>query len=236
MTTRAILVSLLLTFAAGAVAAAPLVEGDVQAGKKKSAVCAACHGVDGNSASPQFPKLAGQHAQYIYNQLKLFKSGQRENAIMSAQAAALSEQDMKDLAVYYAAQQIKPGVVPNVSLAQLGAKIYHGGLPEFDVPACSGCHGPAGLGNPAAGYPRISGQYADYIAKQLLVYRNGQRSGYPAAEIMEGVTRGLSNQQIEALAAYVTGLVPAEPGQENTAGALLQNVEPKPADEAPTEG
>lgn len=228
MTKRAIFVSLLLMFAASAVVAAPLVDGKVKAGKKKSAVCAACHGATGNSASAQFPKLADQSAQYIYDQLKLFKSGARNDAIMSAQAAALGEQDMKDLAVYFAAQEIKPGVVQNLKLAQQGAKIYHGGAPEFDVPACSGCHGPAGLGNPAAAYPRISGQHAEYIFKELEAYRNGERSGYPKAEIMESVTRGLSQEQMKALAAYVSALMPAKPGQQNTDGALLQKAK-KPA-------
>lgn len=223
MTKCAILASLWLALTAGAVMAAPLIDGSVEAGKKKSAVCAACHGVDGNSTSAQFPKLAGQHATYIYRQLKLYKSGQRSGTIMQAQAAALSQQDMKDLAVYFAAQEIKPGFVPNIDLAQLGAKIYHGGLPEFDVPACSGCHGPAGLGNPAAVYPRISGQHAEYIAQELKAYRTGKRSGYPQAEIMAGVTRGLSNHQIKALAAYITGLMPAQPTQANTSGALLQD-------------
>lgn len=231
MTKRAILVSVLLALSAGAVTAAPLVDGNLKAGKKKSAVCAACHGADGNSSSPKFPDLAGQHATYIVEQLQLFKSGKRSNPIMQAQASALSTQDMKDIAVYFAAQEAKPGVVKNMDLAQLGAKIYHGGLPEFDVPACSGCHGPSGLGNAAAVYPRISGQHAQYIVAQLKAYRTGKRSGYARAEIMESVTRGLSNHQIKALAAYVTALMPAKPSHDNAGGALLQNPpEPKKSD------
>lgn len=236
MTKRAILASLLLLLSAGAVAAAPLIDGSVEAGKKKSAVCAACHGADGNSASAQFPKLANQNARYIYRQLELFKSGKRKNAIMAAQVAALSDQDMKDLAAYFAAQEIKPGVVPNIELAQRGAEIYHGGEPEHGVPACSGCHGPAGQGNPAAGYPHISGQHASYIAAQLTAYRDGTRGDYATAQIMHGVTRGLSNQDIKALAAYVTGLMPAKPGQENTSGALLQNAPEPTADKADKAG
>lgn len=220
---RAIVLSALLAISAGAVSAAPLIDGSVKAGKKLAARCAGCHGLDGNSASAKFPKLAGQHATYIYQQLKLFKSGKRSNPIMQAQAATLSEQEMKNLAVYYAAQEIDPGVVTNEDLAQLGAKIYHGGLPEFDVPACSGCHGPAGLGNPAAGYPRISGQHAEYIVQELKAYRSGKRSGYPGAAIMAGVTRGLSNHQIKALAAYITALVPAQRKHQNTTGALFQD-------------
>lgn len=230
MTKRAILVFLLLAISAGAVVAAPLVDGNAEAGKKKSAVCAACHGADGNSASAQFPKIAGQNANYIFEQLQLFKSGVRENAIMSAQAAALSEQDMKDLAAYFSQQKTKPGVVPDIKLAQEGAKIYHGGAPEFDVPACSGCHGPSGLGNPAAAYPRISGQHAEYIVAQLTAYRDGTRGGTDHAVIMQGVTRGLSDHQIKALAAYVTGLMPAQADQQNTSGALLQNPPEKAGD------
>lgn len=204
--------------------AEPLIDGDSKAGQKKAAVCAACHGATGNSASAQFPKLAGQGAPYIYQQLKLFKSGKRDNAIMQAQAAGLSEQDMKDLAAYYAAQQIKPGVVAKPELAQAGAVIYHGGKPEAGVPACSGCHGPSGQGNPAARYPRISGQHAQYIAQELTAYRTGERGGYPRAEVMQGVTRGLTNADIKALAAYITGLMPAEPGSLNTSGALMQDL------------
>jgi len=225
MTKHTILGFLLLAVSAGAVVAAPLVDGDAEAGKTKSAACAACHGGDGNSASAQFPSLAGQNAPYIVEQLQLFKSGKRDNAIMAAQAKSLSEQDMKDLAAYFSEQKIKPAAVPDVKLAQEGARIYHGGAPEFDVPACAGCHGPSGLGNPAAAYPHISGQHADYIAAQLTAYRDGERNSNDKAVIMQGVTRGLSNHQIKALAAYVTGLMPAEPGQLNENGALLQNAQ-----------
>lgn len=233
MTKRAILVFLLLAGVAGAAVAAPLVDGDADAGKTKSAACAACHGADGNSTSAQFPKLAGQGAGYIVEQLQEFKSGVREDAIMSAQAAALSEQDMKDLAVYFSTQEAKPSVVPDIKQAQAGAKIYHGGAPEFNVPACSGCHGPAGLGNPAADYPRISGQHAEYLVAQLTAYRDGTRGGTDRAEIMQGVTRGLSNQQIEALAAYITGLTPGAAPDGSNNGALLQNAEaPASADKA----
>lgn len=230
MTKHATLVGLLLALSNAVAMAAPLIDGNVEAGRKLAAQCAGCHGLDGNSSSAKFPKLAGQHATYIYQQLQLFKSGQRKNAIMNSMASGLSKQEMKNLAVYYASQEIKPSLVPNVDLAQLGAKIYHGGLSEFDVPACSGCHGPSGLGNPAAVYPRISGQHAEYIAAELRAYRTGKRGGYPRAEIMEGVTRGLSNHQIKALAAYITGLMPAKPTHDNDSGALLEDP-PEPADE-----
>src|SRR5699024_5153610 len=150
------------------------VDGNTKAGKKIATTCAGCHGASGNSTIAQYPKLAGQGALYIYQQLKLFKNGKRSNAIMKAQASRLSEQDMKDVAAYYAEQQTKPGVVTQPELAQMGAKIYHGGKPESGIPACAGCHGPAGLGNPAAQYPRISSQHAKYITKQLEAYRAGK--------------------------------------------------------------
>ncbi|HLQ86063.1 MAG TPA: c-type cytochrome [Salinisphaeraceae bacterium] len=222
MTKRAILVSLLLV-SAGAVTAAPLVDGDVEAGAEAAAVCAACHGSDGNSSSAEFPKLAGQNANYIFRQLQLFKSGEREDAVMNAQAQPLDEQEMKNLAVYYAAQEIEPEVVSDFALAQKGAKIYHGGDPEHAVPACAGCHGPAGLGNPAAAYPRISGQYAEYLVEKLKAYRAGEHGNYAHAQTMSGVSRGLSNDDIKALAAYVSGLMPATDEQENISGALFQN-------------
>lgn len=231
MTKHAILVSLLLAVSVGTVTAAPLIDGNIKAGKKKSAVCAACHGADGNSTSAKFPKLAGQNATYIFKQLKLYKSGKRKGTIMQGQVASLSKQDMKDLAVYFASQKIKPGVVKNVELAQLGAKIYHGGDPEHNVPACSGCHGPSGLGNPAAVYPRISGQHAKYLVAELKSYRKGTRGDYPHAKIMHGVTRGLSPHQIKALATYISGLMPAKPKHDNPSGALLQNP-PKPKEKS----
>ncbi len=225
MTKRSILVPLLLmmTAFAGAVGAEPLIDGDIEAGEQKAAVCASCHGPAGNSVSPQYPKLAGQGAPYLYQQLKLFKDGTRDNAIMQAQAAGLSDQDMKDLAAYFSAQPTQPGVA-DPELAQAGAIIYRAGKPEADVPACAGCHGPAGLGNAAARYPRISGQPAQYTADELRAYRENERTGYLRAEVMQSVAEGLSDADIEALAAYLAGLAPAEPGSMNTSGALMQNM------------
>lgn len=212
-----------LLICAGAAAAEPLVEGDVEAGKQKSATCAACHGPQGNMQSDQFPKLAGQGGPYLVQQLKLFKSGERDNPIMMGQAAGLSEQDMKDLAAYYASQQTRIGAA-DVSVAPAGAKIYHGGKPPANVPSCAGCHGPAGLGNAAAAFPRLSGQSASYIASQLKAYRDGARAGYRSAAIMNGVAERLSDADIRALASYVSGLAPAN-GQANGTeyGALMQN-------------
>ncbi|MES1950591.1 cytochrome c4 [Salinisphaera sp. S4-8] len=212
-----------LMICAGAVAAEPLVDGDVDAGKTRSAQCAACHGPQGNMQSEQFPKLAGQGAPYIYEQLKLFKSGERQNAIMAGQAAGLSDEDMKNLAVYFAAQQTRPGAA-DVSVAPAGAVLYHGGNADKGVPACSGCHGPSGLGNAAAKFPRLSGQSPQYIATQLKAYRSGDRSGYRNATIMNGVAENLTDADIQALASYVAGLRPAsgEAKGENY-GALMQH-------------
>lgn len=208
MTKRVIPIALLLAVSAAAVAAAPLTGGNIEAGQKKATVCAGCHGVDGNSPNPQFPRLAGQHGGYIVQQLQLFKSGKRSSPIMATMAGTVSEQDMKDLAAYFAAQEAKPGEMANAELAQSGAQIYNKGRPESGVAACSACHGPAGLGNPAAGFPRISGQYAVYSEKELKKFRDGTRGDYPQAAIMHGIASGLSNHDIEAVAAYVAGLMP----------------------------
>lgn len=197
-----------LALIAGTPAAEPLVDGDPQAGAQKAAPCAACHGPKGNSANPQWPSLAGQHAGYTLRQLRAFKSGARDNAIMMGQAAGLSGQDMKDLAVYYARQQPRPGVADE-SLVEVGKALYFGGKPEEGVPACSGCHGPAGQGNAAAGYPRLSGQHGEYIVSRLRAYRDGQVADTPQAQIMAGVVGGLDDGDIEALAGFVTGLRPA---------------------------
>ncbi len=211
-----------LMICAGAVSADPLLDGDAEAGQQKAAACAACHGPKGNMESAQFPKLAGQGAPYIYEQLMLFKSGERKNAIMMGQASGLSEQDMKNVAVYFAAQQTKPGVADE-SIAPAGAALYHGGNPDKNIPACSGCHGPAGVGNAAAKFPHLSGQNPQYIVAQLTAYRDGTRSGYRNATIMNGVAERLSDADIKALASYVSGLAPSDgKKRSNDYGALMQ--------------
>lgn len=200
-----ILIGLCLVFACAQ--ADPLINGNADAGAKTAAVCAACHGQDGNSTVATFPKLAGQHATYIYEQLKEFKSGKRQNPVMQGMAAGLSEQNMKDVAVYYSQQTTKPGVADK-ALVKKGALIYRSGIPDSAVPSCSGCHGPAGLGNAAANYPRLSGQHATYVAEQLKAFRDGTRSSGSLAKIMDGVAKNLSDKDIKALASYVSGLKP----------------------------
>lgn len=179
--------------------------GDAAAGKSKAAVCAACHGADGNSSIGEWPKLAGQHAHYLENQLHAYKSGERNNPIMAGQVAALSDQDIKDLAAYFAAQPLKPGVaIPE--LAKQAEALYRGGRAEAGIPACSACHGPQGAGNAAAGYPAIHGQHAQYTAMQLKAYRSGERAGTDLATMMSQVAKQLSDADIEALASYLSGL------------------------------
>ena len=179
--------------------------GDAAAGKSKAAVCSACHGADGNSSNGEWPKLAGQHAQYLENQLHAYKSGERKNPIMAGQVAALSEQDIKDLAAYFASQPLKPGVA-NPELAKQAESLYRGGRAEAGIPACSACHGPQGAGNAAAGYPAIHGQHAQYTAAQLKAYRSGERAGTDLATMMSQVATQLTDAEIEALASYLSGL------------------------------
>ena len=179
-------------------------EGDPERGKAKTAQCVACHGPDGNSPNPLWPKIAGQSERYIYKQLQMFKRNERVNPLMNPQTAALSEQDMHDLAAYYSSQTASPGATDEKML-ELGQAVYRGGNPEEGVPACMSCHGPKGSGNPAALFPRLSHQHAAYVAQRLRNYRDGKET-YPGAEVMSGVVKRLTDEEIEAVAAYVQGL------------------------------
>ena len=185
--------------------AADAIQGDAERGKTKAAACGACHGADGNSANPQWPNLAGQHASYIAAQLQAYKTQTRKNPIMLGQAANLSEQDMQDLGAYFAAQKAKPGVASPDSV-EVAEPLYRGGNAESGVPACLACHGPKGQGNLAAAYPVIAGQHAEYTAMQLKAYRDGSRAGTDAAKMMSNVAAGLSDAEIDALASYLQGL------------------------------
>lgn len=202
----ALLVAVCLAAAAAQAAEAPsmaLTEGDADAGKDKSATCASCHGQDGNSPSPMYPKIAGQHAGYIADQLKAYKSGEREDAVMKGIAAPLSEQDMMDLGAYYAAQEVGPGTA-DAGLVPVAEKLYRGGDKEANIPACIACHGPSGEGIPATVYPAVGGQYAGYTRTQLQRYGAGDRQDPDG--IMNAIARRLSESQIEALASYLEGL------------------------------
>lgn len=178
--------------------------GDAAAGKSKSATCAACHGVDGNSPAPTFPKLAGQSEAYIAKQLADFKSGARQNAIMAPMVANLSEQDMADLGAYYASKKITPGAVSE-ELLEAGQQLYRAGNKASGVPACMACHGPTGAGMPAAGWPALAGQYSDYIAVQLNAFANGERNN-DANDMMRDIASRMTADEIKAVSAYVAGL------------------------------
>jgi len=178
--------------------------GDVSAGKTKSATCAACHGMDGNSANPDWPNLAGQGAAYIEKQLKAFKGDERQNATMAPMAAPLAEQDIADLAAFFAAQTVKVGAAEE-SLVELGQKIYRGGNPASGVAACIGCHGPGGKGNPAAKFPALSGQHAKYVETQLNAFKAGERNN-DAARMMRNTASNMTEQEIKSVASYIQGL------------------------------
>lgn len=189
-----------------AVMSSPLVlaVGNASAGKAKTAVCMACHGADGNSPADMYPKLAGQNANYLYKQLREFKSGKRENAIMAPMVAALTEEDMADLAAYYASQETLAGAVSE-DLLELGRQIYRGGNTESGVPACMACHGPNGNGMPSAGWPKLSAQYSAYTETQLHAFANGERSNDPNS-MMRDIAGKMTAEEIKAVAAYVSGL------------------------------
>jgi cytochrome c553 len=182
--------------------------GDAAKGKEKSMTCAACHGPDGNSMIAEYPKIAGQHADYIATQLQDFKAGTRQNALMSPMAMPLSEQDMLDLAAYYSSQTMTLGAADESLLAE-GELIYRAGLTDKGVPACIGCHGPAGNGNGPALYPRIGGQSAAYVEKQLNDYKTGVRAANSEVNIhvmMRQISMKLSAEEMKAVASYVSGL------------------------------
>lgn len=181
-----------------------LAAGDAAAGQEKSAPCAACHGPEGNSSNPEWPTLAGQGAAYVMKQLQDFKAGGRDNPLMSPQAGLLGDQDMEDIGAYFAAQKTKLGKADEASIA-LGETIYRGGDAERNIPACTGCHAPNGAGNPAARFPKLAGQHSTYIANQLRAFAAGERSNDPN-NMMRDIASRLSNDEIESLAQYVSGL------------------------------
>ncbi len=178
--------------------------GDPQKGKELSATCVACHGPDGNSVSPGWPKLAGQHQDYIVKQLLDYKAERRVNAIMYGIAATLGEQDMRDLAAYFSSQQIKYGTA-KPELVTLGEKIYRSGIQETGVPACMACHGPAGKGMPGANYPAMAGQHAEYTSNQLKLWKSEERNNDSNA-VMRTIAGPMTSNQIEAVSSYIQGL------------------------------
>ena len=185
----------------------PFTGGSAEAGAGKAAVCGACHGPGGNSTNPEWPKLAGQHAAFIYDQLQVLKSKTRPSPVMNAQAANLSDQDMRDLAAYFAAQKPTPGVASPDAVKAV-QKIYRAGDAARGLPACAACHGPQGAGNAAAKYPRIGGQHAKYTALVLRQLKSlaGQPIPHAGFQTMSAVAAKLTDAEIDALASYVNGL------------------------------
>lgn len=196
--------------AAQCVLAQGVIKGDpAKAQQIVTQVCLACHAADGNSAIPANPNLAGQHPEYTYKQLMNFKSqggkpAERNNGVMAGMVANLSEDDMKNLAAYFAAQKVKPGVARDAALVKQGEAIYRGGVAAKGVPACASCHAPNGAGMPAQ-FPRLAGQHAAYTSAQLKAFRTGQRAN-DAAQMMRGVAAKMSDQEIAAVSEYIAGL------------------------------
>ena len=178
--------------------------GNINNGKSLSQTCAVCHGPDGNSVNPIWPKLAGQHASYTAKQLKNFKDGIRVNAQMAGMVATLSEQDMNDLGLYFEAQKNSFGYAKPESI-NLGEKIYRAGHSESGIPACMSCHGPAGSGNPGAMYPLLRGQHAEYTASQLKMFKKGERNN-DTNNVMRSIASRMTKEQIEAVSEYIQGL------------------------------
>jgi len=196
----------LVLAAVGSFAPALAFDGDAAAGKAKAMVCAACHGMDGNSVNPDWPKLAGQHPEYAHKQLMDYKAKARNNALMAGQVAALSEQDMKNLAAHFASLTLKPGTPPaDAALAALGEQIYRAGNATSGVPACAACHGPHGKGNPGTPFPAIAGQHAKYAEVTLKAYKTGERANDPA-RMMRDVASKMTDQEIAAVAAFLQGV------------------------------
>jgi cytochrome c553 len=189
--------------AAAAAAAAAPTKPDANLGSQKyAAVCAACHGADGNSGTPANPKLAQQHPEYTVKQLQEFKAGKRASPIMQGFAAQLSDADMQNIAAYVGTSKAKAGFAKDKDLVTLGEKIYRGGIGNRQVPACSGCHSPNGAGIPSQ-YPRLSGQHADYTSAQLVAFRDGARKNSPQMATISGK---LNDREIRAVADYIAGL------------------------------
>ncbi len=190
------------SWAAGA-EATKMVKPDLAKGAEKfTAVCAACHGADGNSGSPENPKLAGQHPEYLVKQLTEFKAGKRKNAVMQGFASTLSDEDMRNISYWAAGQKQKLGFAKDKDLVVLGEKIYKGGIADRQIAACAGCHSPSGAGIPAQ-YPRLAGQHADYVSSSLRGYRDGTRNNNIQ---MTQVAAKLNDREIKAVSDYVAGL------------------------------
>ncbi len=185
-----------------------LAAGDADKGQSLSGTCAACHGMDGNSVNPIWPSLAGQHEAYLDRQIKLFRDGERDNALMQPMVASLSDQDVADLAAYFSSQKMKLKAA-NPEMVELGRKIYQGGDKERNIPACMACHGPTGQGNPLSEYPVLANQHASYTAIQLRAFKKGvsvKSEDDVNGNVMADVARYMTEEEIDAVARYIQGL------------------------------
>jgi len=206
-----VLVSLLLTLGITGIAHAA---GNAEAGQEKIAVCGACHGADGNSPAPNFPKLAGQGESYLLKQLQDIKAGSTPGAPegvgrkvleMTGMLDPYNDQDLADIAAYFASQKMTVGMA-DPALVEQGEQLFRGGKLDLGMPACTGCHAPNGVGNDLAGFPQLGGQHAAYTAKQLTDFREGNRTNDGDTMIMRTIAAKLSNKDIEALSSYIQGL------------------------------
>jgi cbb3-type cytochrome c oxidase subunit III len=179
--------------------------GDAKAGQAKAAVCGACHGADGNSMAPNFPKLAGQGERYLLKQMHDIKDGKRTVLEMTGLLTNLSDEDLADIAAYFSSQNGSVGAADPKLVAQ-GEALFRGGKLAEGMPACTGCHNPAGQGNAEAGFPHLGGQHAAYTAKQLTAFREGERTNDGDAMIMRSIAAKLSNKDIAAISSYIEGL------------------------------
>lgn len=200
MNMRILLTALLCLCAIGTANAA----GDAAKGKEIAATCTSCHGADGKAITPDYPNIAGQHAAYLAKQLTAYREGERENQLMSPMAAALSDEDIENLAAYFSEMAPIKGVAKEENLT-LGQNIYRGGISSAGVASCTGCHGPSGQGNPAAAYPVLSGQNQAYLAAQLKLFRSGARDNDPNG-MMRTLAHRLSDAEIDAVSNYAAGL------------------------------
>jgi cytochrome c553 len=203
-----VLLASLLAISSHAFSAKPA--GDAERGEALTATCAACHGADGNSAAPAFPKLAGLGEKYLYKQMQDIRDGARPVPTMVGQVDGKTDQELADMAAYYDSQA-RSGAQADPALVELGEKVYRAGVAERKVAACTACHSPNGQGNAPAGFPALAGQHADYIAAQLRAYRKGYedesgRTNDGDSKIMRSNAFGLSDKEIDAVASYASGL------------------------------
>jgi cytochrome c553 len=182
------------------------IAGDASAGKTKSAACGGCHGFDGNSPIPTYPKLAGQNEAYIVKQIHDFKANtDRQNAIMMGMAAGLSDEDAADIGAYFQSQSIKEAAAFEADKIAAGRELYKGGDLQKGIPACQACHGPTGAGTAGIGYPQLGGQYVEYTLAQLKAFKDGSRKNDDKM-LMRSIVEKLSDDDMVAVANYIASL------------------------------